>query len=193
MPTNHTKIIYALIALLFVALGFTLYQNQILRMGARTVASPNALGVGAGLPNASTTPSLADIVVGGGSTTTTAGSAIGTIAQIGSNSMQIKDQNTGKTYEVSITPATKIQLAGAVKDPATIQTQLAAYNAQVAVLMKDPVKNKAALAAMQVPSVQDVTPLTLADLKIGDLVMVVASSITSGNVYVAASISKSVN
>lgn len=190
MATNHIKIIYALLAVLFVALGFTLYQNQTLRMAVRTDGSSSQTSTVAP-QNASTTPSLADVVIGGGSTTTIAGVAIGTINQIGNNEMQVKDQNTGKTYAISITPTTKIQLAGATKDAATQQKELAAYNAQVALLLKDPVKNKTALAAMRVPSVQEVTPITLADLKIGDLVMVSASSITSDNVYVAAIISKS--
>lgn len=194
---THTKITYVLFAVLFVALGFLLYQNEKLQMAShgRNSLSATALGgpTGATLPpNASSTAALADIIIGGGSTAPVSTNVVfGTITKVGPNSMQIKDQTTGGADSISITANTKVQLAGALKDQATQQKELAAYNAQVTTLMKDPIKNKAALAAMRIPLAQTVTPGTLSDLAVGDEVMVSASSITSGNVYVATLISKS--
>jgi hypothetical protein len=189
---SHTKIIYVLIAVLFVALGFMFYQNQKIQTVARTSGTSPSQNPVVPTYDASTTAALASITVGSPPTATNnINNVMGTITLLGSNSMQIKDQMTGSTDTVSITSGTQVQLAGALKDAATFQKELAAYNVQVQMLMKDPIKNKMALAAMQVPINQEVSPGTLADLAVGNSVMVVTSNITSGNVYVASSIYKS--
>lgn len=186
MTITHTKVTYFLFAVLFMALGFLFYQNQKLQIALRSGGTYQAsAGLGA---NASTTAALAGITVGSSQVTD---NVSGVITQLGGNSMQLKDQTTGSEDSISIAADTKVQIDGAIKDPSTQQKELAAYNAHVQTLIQDPIKNKAALAALQVPTGQAVTAGTLSDLAPGDFVMVTASSVASGNVYVASLISKS--
>lgn len=183
--TRHIKILYGLVVLLLAV---------VVGMGALWRYSPNSgpgLSVGQNTPGthvASSTPDLSKVIVGDG------GSAMqyarGAITELGSNSMKVKDSNTGAVDTVAISANTKLQLGGKVKDTATQQQDLAAYNAQVTTLMKDPVKNQAALAALQIPSAQIMTSATLADFRVGDTVLITASSVDSSGTYVATVITK---
>jgi hypothetical protein len=184
MDSSHTKIIYVLMAVLFIGLGALLYQNEKLQM---EVSRGGTSGSAAIQLNASSTAALAGISIGPANPVTD--NVSGTVTQLGGSSFQIKDSG-GNVHTVSIGSNTKVQLAGAIKDAVTQQNELAAYNAQVQTLMQDPVKNKAALAALQFPTAQVLTPGTVADLAVGDSVTVAASSITSGGVYVAVAIYK---
>lgn len=186
MAANQTKIIYFLFAALFVAMGFLFYQNQKLQIALRNGGPYQAQADSA--PNASTTSALASVTVGSLPATD---NITGTITTLGSNTLQIKDINTGTTDSVSINSKTAIQIAGKIKDTITQQKELAAYNAQVALLMQDPLKNRAALAAMQLPPTQEITPGKLSDLVMGDHVMVAASGVDSTGVYEAVSITQS--
>jgi hypothetical protein len=182
MMGNHSKILYILVAVLFVALGFTFYQNEKLQLALRasSVTQPES-------SDPSTNAALADVVVG--STTPAALNIIGNVTQVGGNTLQIKDQ-TGAIDSVSVTANTKIQIAGALKTKAAFQNDIDAYNAQVKALLQDPVKNKAALAGIQMPSDQEITPGVFTDIAIGDQVLITASSIATDGTYVAALISK---
>jgi hypothetical protein len=183
---NQTKITYILFAVLFVAIGFLFYQNNKLEIALRS-GSPSQAQTGLA-PNASTTAALASVTVGSLPTTD---NIAGTITTLGGNTLQIKDINTGNIDSVSISSKTVIQIAGKIKDAVTQQKELAAYNAQVALLMNDPIKNKTALAAMQLPPTQEITPGNLSDLAVGDQVLLAASGVNSNDVYEAVSITKS--
>ena len=136
-----------------------------------------------------TQPDLSKITVGNGGAIVKY-SVTGTITQLSDTSMKVKALGS-TTVAVAIDPSTKFQIAGALKDSVTVQQEFAAYNAQVGELMKDPVKNQTALAALQLPSTQTMAPTTLSDFKVGDQVLVEASSATSNGVLTAAIITKS--
>ena len=133
---------------------------------------------------------LNTVTVGGGSGNA-AQTKNGTILKLNSNSLQIKDSLTQNVYTFSVTAMTKVQLLGAFKDQVEYQKELDAYNAQVKVLLQDPIKNKAALAALRLPAAQLTSSITIDDLNVGDSVMVEASSDTANNNYIANIIFKS--
>jgi hypothetical protein len=103
--------------------------------------------------------------------------------------MQVKEQD-GSVKTVSITSSTKFTIAGKLKDQATRQREIDAYNAQVNLLLKDPEKNKAALAAMQLPPAQEVTPATASDFTVGDAVVINTAGAGSNGVYTATTVTK---
>jgi hypothetical protein len=184
--THHIKILYVLVLLLLVGLIGLAYLNT---HNMKSIAGAGATdGPASGNTSTTVQADLSTITVGDGGVM--ANSVAGTITSLSGAQMQLKDATQGATDIVSINTNTKFEIAGKLKDPATIQKDLAAYNAQVALLMKDPIANKAALAALQVPSTQTVTPATLADFRVGDQVLVAATSIDASGTSVEATITK---
>jgi hypothetical protein len=181
--TPHIKILYSLMTLLLVVvvvlMGIVLYRPQ---MGTQVgQLGSNGLNVPAAQA-ATSTP------VGNGgpiSSYTTSG----TIITLTSSSIQIKTAD-GSIASLAVDPNTKFETLGPVKSAAEMQTEMDAYNAQVATLMKDLVKNKAALAALPIPLPQTHTATTAADFKAGDQVEVAAVAKDSSGAYIAYSIVK---
>jgi hypothetical protein len=181
----NIKIIYAALVLLLVGQGVMFYK--IFYPGGSTSSLESSHAAPGQQPTNS--PDLSGIVVGGAGTVTNTIS--GTIAQLSTGSLQIKDE-TGTTDTVSVTADTVVQIGGKMKDMVTQQKELAAYNQQVNALMQDPVKNKEALAALRLPLAREFTPATFNDLAVGDLVTVTASSTATG-AYVAVIITKNLS
>ena len=166
---------YVVIALLVMGQAFTLYKL----FGTQPTATTNQPS---GVTNQ---PDLVGVVIGSADVGPSVG---GTVTQVGNGTLQIKDDK-GPTDNFTTNADTKVQLLGVYKDKATQQSELAAYNAQITALMKDPQANKAALAAMQMPSIRVITAGTLADLKVGDNVAV----FTNGSSNTAALINIATN
>jgi hypothetical protein len=184
--SSHIKILYGLVLALLtgmIVMADAWHQSQ-------KAALPLMQGQNIAANAPAPTPALSGIVVGGGGPAVI--DVVGTITGLSGGSVKVNVFNQNTTDAVVIGAATQFEIVGQFKDPATIQKELAAYNAQVDDLLKDPVKNKAALAAMRVPSPQTVTPATLADFKVGDQILVAATSTDASGAYIATVISKTV-
>jgi hypothetical protein len=170
----HIKILYGLVVIILAGIIIT------------SIAGHNSQG-GKMLPGTAAgalEPGISNVVVGAYTP-----SVWGVLTQVDGTTMKVKAQG-GNIATVLISTDTKLQIAGPSKDPVTIQKELDAYNAQVALLMKDPVKNKAALAALYVPPTIITYPATPADFKVGDQILVVASVIDANGAYVATILTK---
>jgi hypothetical protein len=179
--STHIKIVYALLLVVLLSQVVVLYEDKKLQAGGSAHSDA---------PLASSNSNIAiptDISVGPSATVGI--NVVGTITQIGSNSFQVKDQ-TGAINLVSVDANTKLQLAGKLADAATQQKNMTAYNAQVTQLLQDPVKNKAALASMQFPQAQQISPIPFSALQVGDSVLVVAGSVDSNGTYSANTVTK---
>jgi hypothetical protein len=178
---NHIGILYGLIALLtvcVVVMGFMFYRISQGAVGLTPAASLS--------PNR---PVPSTVVMGG----PLVSELRGTITELGTNSMKIKLASDGTVSTVTFGSNTQFGIAGHMKDDATIQKELDAYNAQVAELRKDPVQNEAALAAMRVPPTQITYPAKISDFAVGDSVLVQvpqASTANATGTYLATSIIK---
>lgn len=180
MPATHIKVIYSLVVVLFLLNGFTLfqvYQLQVYVPGGSAQGGAGQAVQGAGQ----------NIIVGAAPLLD---NIAGIIVSIGTNSLQIKDKG-GAVVAVSVAANTPVKLAGKMKDAATRQKELDAYNAQVNQLIQDPVKNKAALAALELPPLQEVSPISFSDLHMGDTVLVAANGTDAAGAYSALSVTKS--
>lgn len=167
---RHIKILYGLVALLVVgmaAIGVVWYQSQ----------------KESNVPPPSPSADLTGVVVGGADLPPL--TVVGTITAISSNTMKVKGSDGSGVDTVAITAGTQFELLGPPKDSTAMQKEYNDYNAQVAELMKDPQKNKAALAALRAPIPQTLLPATLADFAVGDQVQINASSTDATGAYVA--------
>lgn len=177
--THHIKILYGLVALLLAAVS--VMAVMLYRFQSETAISRNQ--------GATAAPDLSGIIIGGDASATT--NVVGTVAEVGNGSMKVKVSGRETVAAISISADTELQIAGPFKDIETQREELAAYNAQVALLVKDPAKNKEALTAIRVPPTQTATPATLADFKAGDQVLVVASGVDTSGAYRAVFVSRS--
>jgi hypothetical protein len=183
--TKHIKILYGLVVvLLVVVVGIGLLWHYSAKNTPMYAAGQNMPVLAA----SSTQPDLSKVVVGAGGAVMQY--AKGTITEVGGNSIKIKDANTNAVDTIAISANTTLQIGGKIKDSATQQKELAAYNAGVTTLLKDPVKNQAALAALRLPSTEVLTPATLADFSVGDVVLVSAGSIDASGTYIATIVTK---
>ena len=180
----HIKILYGLIVVLLVALISMNVAGRSSQNGSLFALRQNQTGTVA----ATAQPNLSNIVIGGGGPSTQ--SVLGTITEIDGATMKVKAAD-GSIATILTGANTTFQIGGPSKDQATIQKELAAYNAQITNLLKDPVKNKAALAALHTPLTQITYPATITDFKIGDKVLVVASSINASGAYVVTILTRS--
>ena len=184
--TKQLKVLYALIGLLLLGQIYVVYVVQ--HSGVVAMEKPIVADQLPSDQRASTTLSnLADIRVGGSQALDT---ILGTVVQVGNGTLQIKERGTNAVDTISVTTNTDLELGGPMKDNATQQKELAAYNEQIKILIKDPEANKAALAAMKLPSPQILTPIVLSALQAGDAVVVAANNSDPKGVYPAVSVIK---
>lgn len=184
MTPNHTKILYALnigvvclvvVLFLFQIYGVKLRDGDFFTLGASSLGDP--------------TTSESVVVVGDPSDRSET-NRFGRIVQLSGSSLTLKDLSSGKLYTVSISFATRVELIGAPKDPATYQKELDAYYAQAKLLTQDPVKNKDALAALVLPQSNEVTSGSIADLAVGDTIGAKSDEPITNTSFVAIKIGK---
>ena len=177
----HIKILYGLVTILLLG---TIAMDVTGRYSPKSVVPQSGGQIASDTATEAIQPDTSNVVVG--AYTPSVG---GVITAIDGTTMKVKAPDAS-IATVLIGADTKFQIAGPSKDPATIQKELDAYNAQVALLMKDSVKNKAALAALYIPPTVITYPATLADFKVDDHVLVVANSINASGAYVATILTK---
>ena len=164
MSLNHVKILYTLAALIVVVLGLVLYQVH----QTQKALSDQVLNLPSQVSSPAVASSTDDVIIGNNPL---AQFVDGTLIAVNPTQVTVKD-NSGATKSITLVPNATVKLEGAIKDPVTTQKELDAYNAQVALLLKDSIKNKAALAAMQQPTPRVITRGALSDLHTGDTISV---------------------
>lgn len=169
-------------ALLLVVVGFISVAWYRSEVGGQ-IMGPSA-NSGLNVPPAS----AATVSIGNGGPVITYTTS-GTIADLTGSSIKVKTAD-GSIASLAIDANTKFESLGPVKSTAEMQKEMDAYNAQVKLLLQDPVKNKEALAALVPPPPQARTPMTLADFTVGEQVEAAAVSKNSSGVYIAYSIVK---
>lgn len=110
----------------------------------------------------------------------------GKVQAVDGQTLTISTSGDGSVAKVQVTSATKIVKSdGLPKDPEVQKSDLAAYNAKVAELGKDPVKNKSALETLMLPNPFVEKPMQLSAMQAGDSVTVFSFSKNSDGSYAA--------
>lgn len=153
--TIKDKILFGLITLLLLSVGYLLYVNFNIE---KSIVSKNSSIVNAPTPGDTVTP----IAIG-----SNASAVLGTVTAIKGSVLSIKT-NQGKVMEGQITSNAKVTIVGAAKSLQVYQLELDAYNAKVTELLKDPEKNRVELENLSLPISSVETPSSVADIKLGD-------------------------
>ncbi|HVM73632.1 MAG TPA: hypothetical protein VMU13_02000 [Candidatus Paceibacterota bacterium] len=183
MNTSREKIIYALIAG-FVLLAFgevyiiMMIASRPVEMNTSHYSRPSSTGTA---PTGTTSTTYAESPITSGIVPHTTS---GIVNSIGNKSLTIAASgSTGATTTETITLSdsnTQIIRQGALKNPETQAADMKAYQNQYNALMQDPQKNADAIAQLAAPSPYQMTPITLSDLKIGQLLFIVGEPQSDG-------------
>ena len=131
-----------------------------------------------GAPNYPAATATADTVIGNDPV-----AYQGYITGIQAGSIQVKTPETIITFELS--SGASFFTPGMQKSNVEFNQEMAAYNAKVSELIRDPAKNAAALKVLMIPSQFNQTKLSLSDFKIGDYVFVTPGAKNSDGSYAA--------
>lgn len=160
------KILYGIVAVLCASQMIVLWS--VFHSPAGRSASLGQAPVGAALPpgtQASTTPPVppgSKLVL-----------AMGKVQAVNGQTLTISTSEDGSVAKVQVTAATKIvKTDGSQKDPEVLKSDLAAYNAKVAELSKDQVKNKSAIETLMPPNPFVEKTIPLSAMQAGDSVTV---------------------
>ncbi len=99
----------------------------------------------------------------------------GTVQNVNPGALTIKLLGGG-TQITLLTSSTQYVKQGVMKDTATQESDLAAYNAQIKTLMADPVKNESALEHMNLPLPYETTMVSPSAVTVGSSVVVIANN-----------------
>ena len=183
MRFDMSKITFVLIAALIVGMGYLFYSNyrlEELLLGARNAqpqvraaATPDfGIGTSALYLPSGTVKSIRDGVL--------------TLATMFGPGTSASTTGFPAQFSVRVTPSTEILLMEKTsKSPAVQASELAAHNAEVKELMRDPAANKTRLEYLLMPLLFETAPLALADIKVGNRLSVQSSGKNADGEYVA--------
>lgn len=165
--TFKDSLLYTLIALLVVAVGYLLFLQY--RAPATSYSET---------PTSQTnTHPQSDIVIGGG------GPEVyfvhGQVTEVSASSISVKELvnavETGKVVKFAVGSKTRVTTEGNLKDPKVYQQEMAVYNAKVQELEKNAEANKQELANLTVPSPEQDVVIAISAIHADDYVDITAN------------------
>ncbi|HEY6020740.1 MAG TPA: hypothetical protein VIY48_12845 [Candidatus Paceibacterota bacterium] len=176
---NSKTLQYITLALVVIIGCSQLYLFTRLQASKAGVSSANSMAPGATGTAVGTSSLAANVTVGD-----LAVAYQGYITKIQNSALEVKTPET--TVNFSLSSNTQFYKPGTKKSNVEYSQEMQAYNAKVAELAKDPVKNAEALKAMNVPSQFNQIALKLSDFKVGDYVFVTPGAKNGDGSYTAA-------